>query len=67
MTVPYERAIERVMQRDEERAAPIVPEERAKAAVGQSLNDRRRASGYQTDQMYSGPGLDRISSKRPVR
>jgi len=67
MTVPYERAIERIMQRDEERAAPIVPEERAKAAVGQSLSDRRRAGGYQTDQMCSGPGWDRISSARPVR
>lgn len=32
-TVPYERAMARVLEREEERAAPIVPEERANAAI----------------------------------
>lgn len=34
--MPYEMAMERILERDEERAAPIVPDERANAAVGQS-------------------------------
>lgn len=33
MTVPYETAIERIREREEERAAPIVPLESAKAAL----------------------------------
>lgn len=33
-TVPYEMAMERILERDEESAAPMVPEERANAAEG---------------------------------
>lgn len=33
-TVPYEIAIERIFDREEDMAAPSVPDERAKAAVG---------------------------------
>lgn len=32
-TVPYEMAIERIFDNDEDRAAPIVPDDNAKAAV----------------------------------
>jgi hypothetical protein len=42
--VPYERAMERMFERAEESAAPIVPEERANAAVDQSLSDYGRHS-----------------------
>lgn len=33
MTVPYDRAMDRVFDRLEDRAAPIVPEDSAKAAA----------------------------------
>jgi hypothetical protein len=63
--MPYEMAMERILEREEESAAPMVPEERANAADGgKRVKVFIQAGGYQTDQRCCVLDWDRISDER---
>lgn len=61
-TVPYEIAIERVLDSEEDSAAPTVPEDRAKAAVKRFVRPSKLADRTCEYQMCCGQDLAQKSS-----